>query len=386
MTTGDVHNVRVAIVGAGFGGLGMAIRLRQSGVDDFVVFERDEEVGGTWWANTYPGCQCDIPSHLYSYSFAPNPEWTRTYPLQPEIREYLRACADRFGLRAHIRFRCPVQRAEWDEREGVWQIDTPDGRFSAQVLIGAPGPLSEPSIPSLPGLEDFRGVAFHTARWAHEHDLTARNVAVVGTGASAIQTVPQIQPLVNRLTIFQRTAPWVVPHRDRPITSFERLLYRRLPAAQKAVRTTVYLSRELLVPGLAYRPQLMNTVQKMAEGHLARQVPDEALRAELTPDYLIGCKRVLPSNKWYPAITQPNVEVVTSGVTSFHPDGVVAADGSEHEVDTVIFATGFQVTETAFSTVIRGRDGVLLSDLWDGSPQAYRGAAIPDFPDRTSVG
>ncbi len=380
MTTGDVHNVRVAIVGAGFGGLGMAIRLRQSGVDDFVVFERDEEVGGTWWANTYPGCQCDIPSHLYSYSFAPNPEWTRTYPLQPEIREYLRACADRFGLRAHIRFRCPVQRAEWDEREGVWQIDTPDGRFSAQVLIGAPGPLSEPSIPSLPGLEDFRGVAFHTARWAHEHDLTARNVAVVGTGASAIQTVPQIQPLVNRLTIFQRTAPWVVPHRDRPITSFERLLYRRLPAAQKAVRTTVYLSRELLVPGLAYRPQLMNTVQKMAEGHLARQVPDEALRAELTPDYLIGCKRVLPSNKWYPAITQPNVEVVTSGVTSFHPDGVVAADGSEHEVDTVIFATGFQVTETAFSTVIRGRDGVLLSDLWDGSPQAYRGAAIPDFP------
>ncbi len=380
MTTGDVHNVRVAIVGAGFGGLGMAIRLRQSGVDDFVVFERDEEVGGTWWANTYPGCQCDIPSHLYSYSFAPNPEWTRTYPLQPEIREYLRACADRFGLRAHIRFRCPVQRAEWDEREGVWQIDTPDGRFSAQVLIGAPGPLSEPSIPSLPGLEDFRGVAFHTARWAHEHDLTARNVAVVGTGASAIQTVPQIQPLVNRLTIFQRTAPWVVPHRDRPITSFERLLYRRLPAAQKAVRTTVYLSRELLVPGLAYRPQLMNTVQKMAEGHLARQVPDEALRAELTPDYLIGCKRVLPSNKWYPAITQPNVDVVTSGVTSFHPDGVVAADGSEHEVDTVIFATGFQVTETAFSTVIRGRDGVLLSDLWDGSPQAYRGAAIPDFP------
>ena len=166
MTTGDVHKVRVAIVGAGFGGLRHGDPPQRSGVDDFVVFERDEEVGGTWWANTYPGCQCDIPSHLYSYSFAPNPGWTRTYPLQPEIRGYLRACADRFGLRAHIRLRCPVQQAEWDEREGVWQIDTPDSRFSAQVLIGAPGPLSEPSIPSLPGLEDFQGVAFHTARWA----------------------------------------------------------------------------------------------------------------------------------------------------------------------------------------------------------------------------
>ena len=156
MTTGDGHNVRVAIVGAGFGGLGMAIRLKQSGIEDFVVFERDADVGGTWWANTYPGCQCDIPSHLYSYSFAPNSEWSRTYPLQPEIREYLRDCADRFGLRAHIRFECPVQRAEWDDDAGVWDIDTPDGRFSAQMLIGAPGPLSEPSVPALPGREDFR--------------------------------------------------------------------------------------------------------------------------------------------------------------------------------------------------------------------------------------
>ncbi len=380
MTTGDEHRVRVAIVGAGFGGLGMAIRLKQSGTDDFVVFERDAEVGGTWWANTYPGCQCDIPSHLYSYSFAPNSEWTRTYPLQREIREYLRDCSDRFGIRDHIRFECPVERAEWDDEEGVWQIDTPDGRFSAQVLIGAPGPLSEPSIPSLPGFADFRGVAFHTAQWDHSQDLTGRNVAVVGTGASAIQTVPEIQPLVNRLTIFQRTAPWVVPHRDRPITDFERRLYRRVPAAQKAVRTTVYLSRELLVTGLVYRPPLMNTVQKMAEGHLAKQVPDEALRAMLTPNYVIGCKRILPSNKWYPAITQPNVEVVPSGVTSFTPDGVLAADGSTREVDTVIFATGFHVTETAFATVVRGRGGVPLSEVWDGSPQAYRGATIPDFP------
>jgi cation diffusion facilitator CzcD-associated flavoprotein CzcO len=376
----DARQFRVAIVGAGFGGLGMAIRLKQAGIDDFVVFERDEDVGGTWWANTYPGCQCDIPSHLYSYSFAPNAEWSRTYPLQPEIAEYLRGVCDRFGLRDHIRFSCPVRSAEWDEVAGVWQIHTPDGSFAAQVLVGAPGPLSEPSIPSLPGMEEFEGATFHTAHWDHSQDLTGRNVAMVGTGASAIQTVPQIQPLVNRLTIFQRTAPWVVPHRDRPITEFERRLYRRVPAAQRTVRTMVYFSRELLVPGLVFRPQLMGAVQKMAEGHLAKQVPDDALRAKLTPNYVIGCKRILPSNKWYPAIVQPNVEVVTSGVTSFTPSGVVAADGSAHEVDTVIFATGFHVTETAFSEVIRGRDGVLLSDVWNGSPQAYRGAAMPDFP------
>ena len=380
MSTGNGRQFRVAIVGAGFGGLGMAIRLKQSGSEDFVVFERDGEVGGTWWANTYPGCQCDIPSHLYSYSFAPNSEWTRTYPLQPEIREYLSDCTNRFGLRPHIRFNCPVQRAEWDQDEGVWQIETPDGSFSAQVLVGAPGPLSEPSIPSLPGIDDFQGVAFHTAHWDHSQDLTGRNVAVIGTGASAIQTVPQIQPQVEHLTIFQRTAPWVVPHRDRPITAFERRLYRRVPAAQRAVRTMVYVSREALVPGLAFRPQLMNAVQKMAEGHLAKQVPDEALRAKLTPNYVIGCKRILPSNKWYPAIVQPNVEVVGSGVTSFTLTGVVAADGSAHDVDTVIFATGFHVTETAFSGVIRGRGGTRLSDVWNGGPQAYRGAAMPGFP------
>ena len=380
MTTGDGRQFRVAIVGAGFGGLGMAIKCKQAGIEDFVVFERDAEVGGTWWANTYPGCQCDIPSHLYSYSFAQNPEWTRTYPLQPEIREYLRDVTDRFGLRSHIRFDCPVERAEWDEDAGSWRIDTPDGSFTAQVLIGAPGPLSEPSIPSLPGMDEFEGVAFHTARWDHSRDLTGQKVAVVGTGASAIQTVPRIQPQVERLTIFQRTAPWVVPHRDRPITEFERRLYRRLPAAQRAVRTMVYFSRELLVTGLVYRPELMNTIQKMAEGHLAKQVPDEALRAKLTPNYVIGCKRILPSNAWYPAITQPNVDVVASGVTSFTPTGVLAADGSVHEVDTVIFATGFHVTDTAFAAVVRGRGGMPLSDVWNGSPQAYRGAAIPDFP------
>jgi cation diffusion facilitator CzcD-associated flavoprotein CzcO len=380
MTIANGQSVRVAIIGAGFGGLGMAIRLRQVGIDDFLVFERDSDVGGTWWANTYPGCQCDVPSHLYSYSFALNPEWTRTYPLQPEIRDYLRRCADQFGIRDHIRFDCPVRRADWDEEAGVWRIDTPQGEFTARVIVSAPGPLSDPSIPELAGLSDFRGVMFHTGRWNHEHDLTGKNVAVVGTGASAIQTVPRIQPIANRVTVFQRTPAWVIPHGDRPISERERRLYRRFPAAQRTVRSTVYLLRELVVPGLVYRPQLLNALQRMAVAHLARQVADPVLRAKLTPDYTIGCKRILPSNNWYPAITQPNVNVVTSAVTEVRPDGLVAADGSFHEVDTVIFATGFHVTDTAFSTLVYGRGAVQLSERWDGSPQAYRGATMPDFP------
>jgi cation diffusion facilitator CzcD-associated flavoprotein CzcO len=380
MTAADRRDFRIAILGAGFGGLGMAIRLKEKGVEDFVVFERDEEVGGTWWANTYPGCQCDIPSHLYSYSFALNPEWTRTYPLQPEIRDYLRECADRYGVRPHLRLGCAIKRAQWDEEAGAWRLETTDGTFTAQVVIAAPGALSEPRIPELPGLESFAGTVFHTAAWNHDHDLTGRKVAVVGTGASAIQTVPRIQQIAEHVTVFQRTPPWVVPHRDRPLTRFEHALYRRVPAAQRIVRTAVYFGRELLVTGMAYRPKLMNVLQKAAEGHLAKQVPDPELRAKLTPDYVLGCKRILPSNHWYPAITQPNVELVPSAVTEVRPQGVLDADGGLHEIDTLIFATGFHVTDVPFAQYIRGRGGQRLDELWQGSPAAYRGASVPGFP------
>src|SRR6185437_3222007 len=268
MTAATQRDFRIAILGAGFGGLGMAIRLKEKGIEDFVVLERDEEVGGTWWANTYPGCQCDIPSHLYSYSFALNPDWTRTYPLQPEIRDYLRDCADRYGIRPHLRLGCAIERAEWDEEAGSWRLETTDGTFTAEVVIAAPGALSEPRIPELPGLEDFNGTVFHTAAWNHDHDLTGRKVAVVGTGASAIQTVPRIQEVAEHVTVFQRTPPWVVPHRDRPLTRFEHALYRRLPAAQRLVRTAVYFGRELLVTGMAYRPKLMKALQRAAEAHM----------------------------------------------------------------------------------------------------------------------
>jgi cation diffusion facilitator CzcD-associated flavoprotein CzcO len=374
------RHVGVGIIGAGFAGLGAAIRLRQEGIEDFVIWERDGDVGGTWWANTYPGCQCDIPSHLYSFSFAPNPNWSRTYATQPEIEAYLRRVTDEYGLRPFVRTSCAVTSAAWDEENDRWQVSTEQGEFTADVLVAAPGPLSEPSIPDIAGLDDFAGTTFHTADWNHDHDLTGRRVAVIGTGASAIQAVPEIQPQVESLTVFQRTPPWVVPHSDRPITDAERAIYTRLPALQRAVRAGVYFGRELLVPGLAYRPKLMNIVETAARRHLARQVRDPDLRARLTPGYAIGCKRILPSNRWYPAITKPNVELVTDGIDHIRPDGIVTRTGELRQVDTIIFATGFHVTDVRIAKRITGRSGRTLDAEWAGSPRAYRGTAVAGFP------
>jgi cation diffusion facilitator CzcD-associated flavoprotein CzcO len=376
----EPRHVGVGIVGAGFAGLGMAIRLKHEGIEDFVVWERDPEVGGTWWANTYPGCQCDIPSHLYSFSFALNPEWRRTYATQPEIEDYLRRVADDYGLRPHIELSCAVTHAAWDETGDRWRVSTERGEYTADVLIAAPGPLSEPSIPDLPGLDEFEGTTFHTANWNHDHDLAGRRVAVVGTGASAIQAVPEIQPVVESLTIFQRTPPWVVPHRDRPITDAERAIYRSLPPLQRAVRAGVYVGRELLVPGLVHRPQLMRALEKVARKHLEKHVRDPELRAKLTPDYTLGCKRILPSNKWYPAITKPNVELVTDGIDHVRADGIVDRNGELHQVDTIVFATGFHVTDIRIAQRITGAAGTTLDAVWDGSPEAYRGTAVAGFP------
>ncbi len=370
----------IAIVGAGFAGMGMGIRLLQQGVGDFVILERDSDVGGTWSANTYPGCQCDIPSHLYSFSFAPNPDWTRTYPKQPELRTYLRRVSEEFGVRPHIRLGCEVTGAGWDEDAGLWRVETSRGALTADVLVGAPGPLSEPSIPDLDGLADFAGEVFHTARWNHDHDLAGRRVAVIGTGASAIQAVPEIQQVAEHLTVVQRTPPWVVPHNDRPISGVESRVYRRLPVLQKLARAGVYWGRELLVPALAYQPRLMGIIERLARRHLAKQVPDPALREKVTPDYTIGCKRILPSNKWYPALSQPNVELVTAGVREIRPEGFVDGDGALHEVDTLVFATGFKVTDIPMAHAVHDGDGRSLAEHWDGSPQAYLGTAIAGFP------
>ena len=375
-----MRDVRVAIVGAGFSGLGMAIRLKQAGMDHFVVLERGDDVGGTWRDNVYPGCQCDVPSHLYSFSFAPNPAWSRTYSCQPEIQAYLQRCAREFGVLPHVRFRSEVQSAAWDEGKRRWRVETPACQLCAQVLVAAPGALSEPRIPELPGLDSFERRIFHSAQWDHDHDLTGKRVAAVGTGASTIQFVPRIQPEVERLHLFQRTPPWILPHTDRPVSRLERRLYARFPRLQWLVRSGVYWAREGNVLGFVYDQRLMRMAERLARWHLRRQVPDRVLRRKLRPSYRLGCKRVLLSNDYYPALVQPNVEVVPSAIAEVRPRSVVAADGTEREIDAIIFGTGFFVTDMPSAAYIRGRGGQTLAEKWRGSPQAYMGTSIAGFP------
>jgi cation diffusion facilitator CzcD-associated flavoprotein CzcO len=376
----EQEEVEIAIVGAGFSGLGMAIRLRQQGREDFVVLERGSDVGGTWHFNTYPGCACDVPSHLYSFSFAPNPGWSQTYSRQPEIRKYLRDCADRFGVRDQIRFGCEVESAEWDEETRRWRIATSQGELRARVLIGGMGPLFEPKLPQIPGLDRFEGALFHSARWDHDYELRGKRVAAIGTGASAIQFVPAIQPEVSQLHVFQRTPPWVVPHTNRPVTGFERRLFRALPAAQRAMRGLIYSSRELLVLGFAKRPRLMRMLECIARRHMREQISDPDLLEKVTPDYTIGCKRILPSNAWYPALDSANVELVTNPITEVGPNSVITADGAERDVDAIILGTGFQVTEMPAAKLLRGRDGRTLDEVWAAGPQAYLGCTVAGFP------
>ena len=370
----------VLIIGTGFSGLGMAIRLKQDGRDDFVVLERAGEVGGTWRDNTYPGAACDVPSHLYSFSFAPNPDWSRSFSPQAEIQQYLERTATDFGVRPHIRFHHEVQGAVWQEADRRWRVSTNHGDFEADVLISATGALSDPSVPEVPGLEQFEGTVFHSARWRHDHDLTGRRVAVVGTGASAIQFVPQIQPKVAQLTVLQRTPPWILPRWDRQFTGLERWAFRHLPLVQRLARAGIYWGREQMVAGFVFAPNLMRAAEQLARRHLHRSVGDPELRAKLTPDYRIGCKRILISNDYLPALTQPNVNLVAAGLSEVRPHSVVAADGSEYEVDTIIFGTGFHVTDIPVADRIVGRHGISLKEHWAEGMKAYKGTAMPGFP------
>jgi cation diffusion facilitator CzcD-associated flavoprotein CzcO len=375
------HVHEVAIVGAGFGGLGMAIKLKQEGIDDFVLIERGEDVGGTWWANSYPGAQCDVPSNLYSFSFAPNPDWTRAYPLRDELQTYLRGCADRYGVVPHLRLRCELLGATWIAAEQRWELDTSQGPIAARVLVAAPGLLSEPYDPVIPGLERFEGNAFHTARWDHGDDLTGKRVAVIGTGASAVQVVPQIQPRVGRLVLFQRTPPWVAPHMDHEVSPRMRETYRRLPALQRLSRGFIYSLVELLLaPGMTRDRRFLKPAEWIVKLKLRREVPDPDLRRRVTPSYQLGCKRLVFSSAWYPAIQAPNVDLVTAGIREVREHSIVDRDGVEHEIDTLVLATGFTPAELPIAERIHGRDGRSLAETWDGSPQAYLGTTVAGFP------
>jgi cation diffusion facilitator CzcD-associated flavoprotein CzcO len=372
--------VEVAIIGAGFGGLGTAIELERGGIGDFVVFERSNALGGTWSANTYPGCQCDVPSNLYSFSFAPRPDWSHSYPEQPQILDYLHECADRFGVRNRIELETEVLEADWLEDEARWRVVTSRGETRAAVLVAAPGLLSEPRTPAVEGLESFEGTAFHSAAWDDDADLTGKRVAVVGTGASAIQIVPRIQPQVARLHVLQRTPPWVLPHPDREIGEGRKRLYRTVPALQRLARYSVYWLRELLGAAFIGFTPLMKVVEAQARIHLFRQVRDRRLRRRLTPDYAVGCKRILLSSDWYPAIQERNVELHTQGLAKVGPRSIVLEDGAEHEVDAIVFATGFSPTDPPIAKRLRGRDGKTLSDAWARGTRAYLGISVAGFP------
>ncbi|WP_336321389.1 NAD(P)/FAD-dependent oxidoreductase [Streptomyces lavendofoliae] len=382
------EHVRVAVIGSGFGGLGAAVRLRREGVTDFVVLERADSVGGTWRDNSYPGCACDVPSHLYSFSFAPNPDWPRTFSGQRHIRAYLERVADTFRLRPHIRLGHEVLMMRWDNDELRWEIETSRGTLTADVVVSATGPLSDPRIPDVPGLASFEeagGKVFHSARWDHDYDLTGKRVAMIGTGASAIQIVPAIQPKTGRLTLFQRTPPWVMPRMDRAISGVERWLHRQVPLTGTARRGLLWGIRELQVSAFTKRPNELRLVESIAKANMARAIKDPALRARLTPSYRIGCKRILLSSEYYPALAKPNVDVVASGLAEVRGSTVVAADGTETEVDAIIFGTGFRVTDMPIAERVVGADGITLAEAWKDGMESLRGATAAGFPNWMTI-
>ena len=387
MTTGTRPELDAdaIVVGTGFAGLGMAIALKRAGMDSFIVLERAADVGGTWRDNDYPGCACDIPSVLYSFSFARNPNWTRIYSPQGEIRDYLRHCADRFGIRPHIRFNTELIDAAYDEIASVWRVHTADGStLVSRVLIGGFGPLNKPNIPKLPGLERFAGAAFHSSAWDHTVDLTGKNVAVIGTGASAIQFVPRIVPQAARVSVFQRTAPWIIKKPDGPLGARHRRLRRIAPVAWLE-RTLVYWLQESLAYGFTVNPARSANSSSARCGISTKTVPDPALRRKLVPTFRLGCKRILFSYDYFPALTQPNVEVVTSEIREVRERSVVDGDGVERPVDVIVFGTGFRATEGVAPVKIYGTGGVELNDAWRDGIEAYLGTSVAGFPNYFSI-
>jgi cation diffusion facilitator CzcD-associated flavoprotein CzcO len=374
----DFHTV---VIGTGFSGLGMAIQLKRDGRDDFAVLEKAADVGGTWRDNTYPGCACDVQSHMYSFSFEQNPRWSRSFSPQEEIWQYLRDVTDRYGLRRHIRFGVEVTGARWDADDNRWHISTDHGEYTARFLVSGIGGLHMPNIPALPGIERFTGEKFHSARWNHDFDLTGKRVAVVGTGASAVQFVPEIAPSVAKLTLFQRTPPWIMPKPDHAMPGWVKTLFKRVPGVQRAYRDVLYWLLEARAIGFSSRPGLLKLASKIALRHLHKSVADPELRRKLTPDYVMGCKRVLISNDYFPALTRDNVEVDTAGVREVTETGIVDGDGVEHEVDAIIYGTGFHVTDAFDYLDITGVDGRDLSKHWrTNGIQTHLGITVAGFP------
>lgn len=381
MSNQAIEHFKVGIIGSGFAGLGMAIRLKQQGDHDFVVFEKESGIGGTWRVNHYPGCACDVPSHLYSFSFAPNPNWSRMFAPQPEIKKYLEFCADKYQVNPHVRLNTAVESARWNEQRQLWQITDHKGReYTADSLVMGAGGLSTPAYPNIKGLDSFKGKMFHSQHWDHQYDLKGKRVAVIGTGASAIQFVPHLQQNAASVDLFQRTPPWILSKPDRAMSLAERFLFKRFPKAQQALRDSIYWQLETRVLGLAVNPRFMAIAKRWALNHIRSQISDPELRKKVTPDYTIGCKRILMSDEYYPALDQPNVDVITTGIQEVTADAVVTEDGVEHKVDAIILGTGFRATDPIPRDMVFGRDGVDLLDTWGDGPEAYKGTTVAGFP------
>ncbi|MDT5219217.1 MAG: hypothetical protein QOF15_1322 [Mycobacterium sp.] len=372
---------RVLVIGAGFGGLAAAYELSRDGLADVTVLEKADDIGGVWRENTYPGAACDVPSNLYSYSFSRKNDWGRRYAEQPDILGYIHDTADRFGLRDLVRTGVEVTSAEFDETTATWRVATSSGdTFEADVLVPAVGQLSRPALPNIPGLDDFAGPSFHSAQWRHDVDLSGKRVAVLGTGASAIQFVPRVRQTAGHVTVFQRSAPYVVPKLDRAYTDRHHAAFQRFPRFAAAMRGAIWETTELLGLALTRVAPLARVLQTLASANLKRHIKDPVLQAKLTPDYPIGCKRVLFSSEWYPALAHANVDVETDAITEVTETGVRTADGRLHQVDVIIYGTGFKATEFLVPMTITGRDGRDLHTEWADGARAHLGMTVPGFP------
>ena len=384
--TPEPRHVAVLIVGSGFAGLGAAIALDRAGHRDFLVIERGGEVGGTWRDNTYPGAGCDVPSHLYSFSFAPNPDWSQVYAPQPEIQQYLRRTAQLSGTLDRHLFHCEMLAARWAAAARRWVVRTSRGVITADLRVTAFGGLCEPKLPDIPGIDTFAGAVFHSARWNHDVDLAGKRVAVIGTGASSIQLVPEIARTAEHLDVYQRTAPWIMPRANRIYSPAQRLAFRAVPGYQRLRRGLTYASFDATSLAFCYAPGILDLLSRQASRHLRRQVRDPATRAAVTPQFHLGCKRILFSNDYYPALCRETVDLVTSPIAELRSAAAVTADGAVRPIDVLIVATGFRATDSPAADLITGADGRTLGEQWrEFGQQAYKGSTVAGFPNLFSL-
>ena len=376
-----VTDVDVLIIGGGFSGLCMGIKLLEADMDSFLIIEKSADIGGTWWDNRYPGCACDIPSHLYSFSFFPSAEWTRMYPGQQEIHAYLKRCVEQYGLAPYLRLNTRFCEAIWDESAGVWNVTVADGeRIRARVMVSGMGALHVPHFPEIKGLDRFQGPAFHSSAWDYKVDLAGKNVAVVGTGASAIQFVPQIAQHVGKLHLFQRTPPWIVPRLDFAFSDKWKWRFRNIPITRWVLRQYIFWRQEIRVLGFLGNEGFRQKMEAIALRHLARAIKDPTMRAALTPNYQLGCKRVLVSDDYYPSLKRSNIELVTEGISEVCPHSIVTRDGVERPIDVLIYGTGFRATEPLIGCRVAGKGGVEIHEAWGKRMSAYLGITAAGFP------